>query len=174
VSTDCCGTHSGYDSPRMLTVGLHLNFQGNVTELSARIPHGFLRESPTRFGGRSPYLEGLGMLGRSTRRQSAQCRLALPRVGRVEVRHWQGGGYRRRLYSPIERCRRCPCLADRSRPVQSARARQSRAQYRARNDEQQRNGIVPGRCGSPELCNHPRSKEQLEDHECAQRAARVV
>ena len=31
------------------TVGLHPKFRGNVTELSARIPHHPLRESPTRF-----------------------------------------------------------------------------------------------------------------------------
>jgi len=31
------------------TVGLHLNFRGYVTEFSARNPHSFFGETPTRF-----------------------------------------------------------------------------------------------------------------------------
>jgi len=41
------GTHPGYDSPHPQTVGLHLKFCGNVSELSAQIPERSLRESPT-------------------------------------------------------------------------------------------------------------------------------
>src|SRR5437762_3338942 len=41
------GTHSGYDWTGTLTVGLHLNFCGDLAELSARNPHFYLRETLT-------------------------------------------------------------------------------------------------------------------------------
>jgi hypothetical protein len=34
------------------TVGLHLNFRGYVTEFSARNPHSFFGETPTRLSAR--------------------------------------------------------------------------------------------------------------------------
>jgi hypothetical protein len=50
VSADCFLTHSGYDSPGTLTVGLHLNFSGDVAELSARNHPWRLRETLTGEG----------------------------------------------------------------------------------------------------------------------------
>jgi len=54
VRCGCLVTHSGYEFRASTTVGLHLNFGGNVTELSTRNAYQYLRETLTGFSAFDP------------------------------------------------------------------------------------------------------------------------
>lgn len=58
----CLITHSGYEFRACTPVGLHLNFGGNVTELSTRNAYPYLRETLTGFSAL--------IAGRATNRES--------------------------------------------------------------------------------------------------------
>jgi hypothetical protein len=47
VNADASVVHSGYERTSMGTVGLHLNFRGDVAEFSTWYPHAFRGESLT-------------------------------------------------------------------------------------------------------------------------------